>query len=83
MDLKIVFLNVGPNELKGLCTRNLRKPHNVLHLWRDSPGLHNASELALAGGGLLGGGGESGRAHHAQVEGSGTRRSRWSGEREG
>ena len=83
MDLKIVLLNVGPNNLKGLCTRNLRNPNKVLHLRRDSPRFHNASELSFPSGGLLGSGGESGRAYHAQVQGYGPRTRRCRGKTQG
>lgn len=65
--LKIVLLNVGPNLLESLGTRNLGDSNEVLHLRRDRAGLHDATWSALLWGFVGGHGGGGDSAHHAQV----------------
>lgn len=67
VDLKIVSLNVGPNQLKSLGARNLRHANKGFHLRRHFAGLHDATWLPWRGGGLFRHGSEGWAAHHAQV----------------
>lgn len=80
---------MSPDKLKGLSARNLRGTNKGFHLRRNSAGLHDASELAFASGGLLGSGGKGRDAHRAQgsrglrVEELGTERRGGGGKRHG
>lgn len=58
-DLKIVFLDVGPNTLEGLGSGNLGLADEVLHLRGDFFGFHDTANFATGGWRLRDGGGSN------------------------